>query len=139
MSKLCKQERDYTVWMISYSYMWYVPAVCKIYSFSTPFKVYCQDTKFMECENLYSNLLLLLNKGMLFARSAIFIFKGRGWRPWSLKLASLLWGRYISFAMLPQLHLKWKFLVFKPFRQDIDDTFKGRMILLGKQFAQSMR
>lgn len=35
-------------------------------------------------------------------------------------------GRNISFAMLPQLHLKWKFLVFKPFRQDIDDTFKGR-------------
>lgn len=48
-------------------------------------------------------------------------------------------GRIFFFAMLPQLHLKWKFLVLKPFRQDIDDTFKGRMILLGKQFAQSMR
>lgn len=30
-------------------------------------------------------------------------------------------GRNTFLAMLPQLHLKWKFLVLKPFRQDIED------------------
>lgn len=45
--------------------------------------------------------------------------------------------KILIFPMLPQLRLKWKFL--KPFRQDTDDTIKGRMIVLGKQFAHSMR
>lgn len=45
--------------------------------------------------------------------------------------------KILIFPMLPLLRLQWKFL--KPFRQDTDDTIKGRMIVLGKQFAHGMR